>query len=288
MKQILVVDDADTMRAMLRAALETHEWHVTEAATADAGLDLARKTRFDVIILDFVLPDADGLVLLRELRHWGVSAPVVALTGASSTEVAYRFIRAGASDFLVKEGLTSGDIRAAVRHALRLGEAGVHVRSRVRHTDEEEEEEGAQTLLDDPPDGAPEDSAALRILVVDDTSIARAAVRAVLGRVGWTIDEAEDLKSALAAIRDRPPDIVLLDYLLPDMDGIEAMRALRDGGLQAPVIALSGHGSEELAERFLRAGASDFLGKDDLSEERFVHAIRRAVASHAAFSRAQR
>lgn len=279
MGKVLVVDDDATMRHILRAPLEADGHEVHLAATADEGLDMARKLSPDVILLDFVLPDADGLVLLRELRRWGVDGAVVALTGSSSPEVAYRFLRAGAADFLAKENLASGDVRRAVRRAILLRSIGVKVTAR-RLRPEDVEEEGPQTLLDDPAEESEAPTRPLRVLVIDDTDVARAAVRNVLAREGWTIEEAPDLRRALGMIAGAP-DVVLLDYLLPDVDGIEALARLRDAGLTAPVIALSGHGSEELAVRFLRAGAADFLPKDDLSEARLVHAIRRAVALHA-------
>lgn len=280
MAKVLVVDDDTTMRALLRVPLEADGHDVHEAALADEGLDLARKLKPDIILLDFVLPDADGLVLLRELRRWGVGSAVLALTGSSSPEVATRFLRAGAADFLQKEGLTASDVRHAVRRAMMVRSIDVKFVHRRPHPGEHEEQEfadGPQNLLDDPPVEADAPSRALRILVVDDTKAARAAVKAVLERETWTIDEARDLADALDRIKDKP-DVVLLDYLLPDVDGIEALDRLRAAGLDAPVIALSGHGSEDVAVRFMRAGAIDFLPKDDLSEARLVHAIRRAVA----------
>lgn len=282
-KRVLAVDDSETTRALLRAALDTDEWEVETAGSADEALALARKARPDVMLLDFVLPDVDGIVLLREMRRWGVDAPVIALTGASSTEVAYRFIRAGAADFLRKEGLERADVQAAVRRALRIGAAGVRYQTPRWKLPSDA---ATHALMDDPSEPAEEQVGPLRILVIDDTASARAAVRATLSRCGWSVDEASDVRSALERIRAAPPDAVLLDYLLPDINGIEAIAVLSQVGLQAPILALTGHGSEELADRFLRAGAADFLGKDDLSEERLVHAIQRAVAVYSRLARA--
>lgn len=276
---VLVVDDSATIRELIRTTLQLDGYRIHLAANADEGLTLARKLQPDVILLDFVLPDADGLVLLRELRQWGVRSTVVALTGSSSSEVAYRFLRGGAADFLSKAGLSGADVRAAVRRALAFRSIAVSLRDE-RGDGGEENAGGPQTLLDDAPQEAEPPGRPLRILVVDDTNVARAAVRSVLAREGWTIDEAPDLRRALVALAATAPDVVLLDYLLPDVDGIEAIALLREAGLVAPVIGLSGHGSEDVAARFLRAGAVDFLPKDDLSVPRLVHAIRRAAALH--------
>lgn len=282
-KRVLAVDDSETTRALLRAALDSDEWQVETAATGDEALALARQSRPDVMLLDFVLPDVDGIVLLREMRRLGVDAPVIALTGASSTEVAYRFIRAGATDFLRKEGLERADVQAAVRRAIRIGEAGVRYRAPRWKIPSDA---ATHALLDDPSEPADEQIGPLRILVIDDTDSARGAVRAVLSRRGWSVDEAPDVRAALERIHTAPPDAVLLDYLLPDINGIDAINVLHENGLHAPILALTGHGSEELADQFLRAGAADFLGKDDLSEQRLVHAIQRAVAVYARLARA--
>ncbi|MFO1533980.1 MAG: response regulator, partial [Thermoplasmatota archaeon] len=63
---------------------------------------------------------------------------------------------------------------------------------------------------------------------------------------------------------------IILDYLLPDTQGVALLRAMRDAGAKAPVVALTGHGSERVAQEFVMAGATDLLAKDDLTEARLL------------------
>jgi DNA-binding response OmpR family regulator len=84
---------------------------------------------------------------------------------------------------------------------------------------------------------------------------------------------AEAVRIALGA----RPDAILLDYLLPDSEGVGVLKEMRAKGVVAPVIALTGHGDETIAHEFILAGAADFLSKDDLPEYRLLLTLRNAL-----------
>ncbi|HZT05530.1 MAG TPA: response regulator [Chloroflexota bacterium] len=101
------------------------------------------------------------------------------------------------------------------------------------------------------------------ILAIDDNAITRKLTRVALNVEGYDVVEAEDGRSGLEALEQRRPDLVLQDMVLPDIGGIELVRAIRarPAGANIPVIAMSGFLSEmELAQR-LKAGFTDFLFK---------------------------
>jgi two-component system response regulator AtoC/two-component system nitrogen regulation response regulator NtrX len=101
----------------------------------------------------------------------------------------------------------------------------------------------------------------VKILVVDDEVPARAGMRKVLERAGFEVSEAEDGEGALAAVRTRAPDVVLLDVNIPRPDGMEVLRQVR-GMPDAPlVIVITAYGSERLAAEAIRQGAYDYLPK---------------------------
>ena len=104
-------------------------------------------------------------------------------------------------------------------------------------------------------------AAIVKILVVDDEMPARAGMRKVLERAGFEVSEAEDGEGALAAVRTRAPDVVLLDVNIPRPDGMEVLRQVR-GMPDAPlVIVITAYGSERLAAEAIRQGAYDYLPK---------------------------
>ena len=101
------------------------------------------------------------------------------------------------------------------------------------------------------------------VLVVDDIAGNRAVAKDYLRSVGFVVREAEDGKAALSSIRAQPPDIVLMDALMPVMDGLSATQLLRDmpGHERLPVIVLSAGASGIERTKSLKAGADVFLSK---------------------------
>jgi signal transduction histidine kinase len=124
------------------------------------------------------------------------------------------------------------------------------------------------------------------ILVVDDSSDDRAAIRRLLARQsrGYVVLEAETGADGLALLRAEPPACVLLDFYLPDMDGngfLEALGAESREGVPVPVAMLTGQESDEVAAEALKLGAQDYLPKDGLSGPALVRAIENAIGKHA-------
>jgi len=115
------------------------------------------------------------------------------------------------------------------------------------------------------------------LLVVDDEPDIRELVRDILEDEGYKVGVAADAKSARAALRDRRPDLVLLDIWMPDLDGISLLREWNEsGGLPCPVIMMSGHGTVETAVEATRLGAHDFLEKP-LSLAKLLVTVERAL-----------
>ena len=119
----LIVEDEPAIRRFLRATLAANGYEVLEAATAHAGLTLARGEKPDVLILDLGLPDRDGQELLRELRGES-EVPVLVLSARDSEAAKVAALDLGADDYVTKpfgaEELMAR-LRVALRHRLRSG-----------------------------------------------------------------------------------------------------------------------------------------------------------------------
>lgn len=99
------------------------------------------------------------------------------------------------------------------------------------------------------------------ILVVDDDPRLREVLRYTLMRAGFTVREAADGRAALAAVEARSPDLVVLDVLMPELDGLSACRELRARGCRVPVVFLSTRGEELDRVLGLDLGGDDYLPK---------------------------
>jgi PAS domain S-box-containing protein len=119
------------------------------------------------------------------------------------------------------------------------------------------------------------------LLVVEDDEIDRRAMRrAILPHMAAEIAEATTCQSALEHLTAHAVDCVLLDYNLPDGDGLSVIADARARGVSVPFVVMTGQGDEELAVKLMKAGASDYLSKSSLSPERLTHSIRYAMHLH--------
>jgi PAS domain S-box-containing protein len=125
---VLMIDDTPEDRMAVRLALEAGGFVLQEATDAEHGLKLAVSSMPDCILLDYVLPDAEGLEVLESLRQPGGTLPcaVVMLTGAGTADVATAAMNAGALDYLIKDHLDADTLRRTIRGAVRQFRAERH------------------------------------------------------------------------------------------------------------------------------------------------------------------
>jgi CheY-like chemotaxis protein len=121
----------------------------------------------------------------------------------------------------------------------------------------------------------------LTVLVVDDDEVDRTLVRRLLGRgaADAHLVEAWDATEARRILGSTGVDAILLDYLLPGEDGLAFLRSLPHGPTAPPVVVLTGQGDERLAVAALKAGASDYLIKGELSTERLSTTLGNAISA---------
>ncbi len=120
----------------------------------------------------------------------------------------------------------------------------------------------------------------VRLLLIDDDTVDRIAVRRAIGGAGLNADviDAQDPQSAMEALKHDSFDCVLLDYQLPGIDGMQLLRTLRSAGILCPVVVLTGQGGEQIAVDLMKAGAADYLQKQHLTPDRLGRSLRYALA----------
>ncbi|HLJ61374.1 MAG TPA: response regulator [bacterium] len=125
--RVLVVDDEEALRRLLRATLAARGYRVFEASSGQGALVTAGAVHSDLVILDLGLPDLDGLDVIRRLREWS-STPIVVLSVRDRDDDKVAALDAGADDYLTKPFSTLellARMRAALRHAARSGNEAV-------------------------------------------------------------------------------------------------------------------------------------------------------------------
>ncbi len=113
MANILAVDDDEKVRELLHVMLRREGHHVITASSGQKGIELFRRERPHITILDFEMPDRDGLAVLREIRAVDPRAPVIMLTGAGTDERKQQARELGVTEFLAK-GFSLHELGAAL------------------------------------------------------------------------------------------------------------------------------------------------------------------------------
>ncbi|GAA2517445.1 response regulator transcription factor [Rarobacter incanus] len=116
--RVLVVDDEPNLAELLSAALRYEGWDVAVALTGNDALKGARESRPDVVVLDVMLPDMDGLTVLRKLREIDSNMPVLFLTARDSVEDRIAGLTAGGDDYVTKP-FSLEEVTARIRGLLR-------------------------------------------------------------------------------------------------------------------------------------------------------------------------
>jgi len=231
----LIVDDSLTVRMDLDGAFSAAGFHTVPCTTAaDARAALAR-AHADVVVLDVLLPDADGIEFLKDLRASpeGESAIVLLLSTEAEVKDRIRGLQTGADEYVGKP-YDRTYVVAKARELLRR-----------RHGGEKREEP--------------------RIVIIDDSPTFREALRGALEAAGYAVVAAASGEEGLLVAVDERPSAVIVDGSLPGIDGATVIRRLRlDAALRGvPCVLLTASEESGSELRALDAGADTFVRKDE-------------------------
>ena len=116
-----------------------------------------------------------------------------------------------------------------------------------------------------------------KVLIVDDTAFMRMMLKEIFSKNGFeVVGEAENGKVALEKYRELKPDVVTMDITMPEMDGIQALKAIRSEDSGATVVMCSAMGQQAMVIEAIQSGAKDFIVKP-FQPERVIQAVSKAV-----------
>ena len=248
---VLIVDDHRATRRILSATLSQHGMSVVAAESAAAALGILERQSFDFALIDAQMPETSGFALAQSIHErWPKRhVQLVMLTSLGLVGMANQHLDAAISAHLSKPVKIS-DLFKTLR---KLSSPRDSAAAPALHRDD-----------------LPRNSAkSLRILVADDNVVNRKVVKRMLERLGHTVTLANDGKEALSAIKTASFDLIMMDVQMPEMDGFEATRRIREweaGKIHIPIIALTAHAMDSHREECLAAGMDSFLPKPILLE----------------------
>jgi CheY-like chemotaxis protein len=262
-RSVLIVEDNELQRESMCELLAGETTRVTAVDNAAAALERLRSATYDCMVLDLTLPDTSGYDLLEKMAADDAYAfpPVIVYTGRAISAEEEHQLRKYSRSIIIKGAKSPERL---------LDEVSLFL-----HQIEEKLPPDRQRML---ADARRRDAAfeGKRILVVEDDVRNIFALSSVLEPLGGSIMIARNGREALNRLASQPqPDIVLMDIMMPEMDGIEAMQeirkqpALRD----LPIIALTAKAMPDDQQRCLAAGANDYITKP-IDVDKLVSLIR--------------
>jgi CheY-like chemotaxis protein/HPt (histidine-containing phosphotransfer) domain-containing protein len=244
---VLVVDDNPTNRCILEHYLHHEGASYVSAASARAGLDAARTAAasgvaFDVVLLDYQMPEMDGVGFLRELRKDASICATRCVVLSSLGDRVSEVQPLGVEAWLTKP------VRRAQLQALMSDFAT-----------------GQGTLARVPVQQKPVTShyAGARVLLVEDNRVNQEVALRTLRSFGIEAQVANNGAQALARVQESTFDLVLMDCQMPVMDGYESTRRIRawEGANHVPIVAMTANALHGDREKCLEAGMDDYLSK---------------------------
>jgi len=241
--RILVIDDEPVTRELVASHLEAEGFATVTASTASEGLAAARSQRPDAIILAVMLPDAEGWDVIHELKRDPATEdiPVIMVSVIDRQEKGFTF---GAADYLVKPISRNSLLQVLQKHLPTTPNA--------------------------------------EVLIVEDQAPDREIITSVLAGAGVRSVAVEDGRQALEALLndDGRFHLVILDLMLPGMDGFELLRRIKDNRVlrSVPVIVVTGKELSLAESDFLRAESQALFMKGEAWRSEFIRQVHKTLA----------
>jgi len=268
--RILVVDDNRASRSLIMELLALWKASASEAPDVQTALELMRSgdgPPFDAVLLDLEMPGTDGdrlAQLIREDPKLAGTACVL-LTPLRLAADAERWRRLGFAAHVAKP-VKQGELGACLASILGYGPAAALPRATPNQSATSREQRQQ-----------------LRLLVVEDNQVNQQVALGILENLGYRADVVSDGRSALRILAEKDYDLILMDCQMPEMDGYEATRQIRQPGTTVrnpviPIIATTAHAMAGDREKCLEAGMNDYVTKP-LRRKEVEQAIEQWTAS---------
>ncbi len=238
-KRILVIDDDPDAVYLLQENLNQNEFEIIGRLNGQEGLRAAREQGPHAILLDIVMPGTDGWQVLHDLKADPVTCniPVILLTIVDNKPLGFQL---GAAAYLLKP-LDAAEVRNALHHLI-----------------------------------SSSDHMPKQVLVIDDDPNVLDMVRQSLPESDFNLESALDGEAGLRAIEAKRPDILLLDLLMPRMDGFEVIERLRDDPKthDMPIIVISAKELTAAESEHLKKTVSLVMSKQGFEGEKLVDEMK--------------
>lgn len=263
--KILIIEDEPVHLNVMKAKLEFEGYDVLVAMDGEKGYEMIKNENPDLVLLDIILPTLDGFEILEKLKKDQITLPIIVVSNSGQPVEIDKAIKLGAIDYLVKTEFDPADVLEKVIKV--LGKSAMKNDTTVSISKTET--------------GTPASEAGIgvgksKILIVEDDKFLRDLIVQKLHKEGFAVLEAIDGENGIKVTKEKKPDLILLDLILPGLDGFEVMKILKSDPAtsQVPIIVLSNLGQKEDMDRALAGGAEDFMVKAHFTPGEIITKIK--------------
>jgi len=260
-KKILIIEDEEALASVISSKFKLEGFAVAVEGNGQDGLNKIKAWRPDLILLDIIMPKMNGYEVLENLQKNNNKIPVIIISNSGQAIELEKIKKLGAIDYIIKTQINPKDVVEKVKNILNGQAKGNNEPEKKINQEKEEDVSG----------GA-------KVLLVEDDLFLRDICQKKLIKEGFNVDMAVNGEEAVKKVDEFKPEIVLLDIILPAMDGFEVLKRIRSHNDEAiktmPVIMLTNLGQEEDVKKALELGASDYLVKAHFTTEEIAEKIK--------------
>lgn len=255
-KVIALIEDEKIISQLLVKKLEAAGYAVKTADDGESGILLVKKLNPDLILLDMMLPHIDGFGVLEALRDGKIipRIPLIIISNSGQPVEVDRALKLGARDYLIKVNFDPQDVVAKVNQIFETADTTSLPLSKT----------------------LPRSASLSRILIVeDDLMLVQLLERKLLQQKRYETRKASDVPQARSVLAIYGADIILLDIVLPGIDGFTFLAELKtnQNWKNIPVIIMSNLGQQEEIDRGMSGGAVDYIVKAHTNPQEIVEKI---------------
>ena len=251
---VLIVEDRIEFQVLIRKMLNTQgtDMIIEEIEDVASAIELIKIKRFDCVLLDLLLEDSAGYQILSLIKKVQPQVPVIVVLGYGKLSMVDEILNKGASGFILTENLSVDALKGILERIL---------------PDIQQEGEKEKAILDDPLSFKGLEG--MKILIVDDTPVNLTVLRAMFSEKQLLISVASNGEAAIKNAQHSIPDLILLDIVMPGIDGFETCKRLKsnEATKDIPVIFISAKAGIEDFVKGLSFGGVDYIAKPFRQEE---------------------
>lgn len=245
---ILIVDDRKEFRTLFKSLLKVSDLDVdlSEAEDGASALIILGQKKFDCVILDYILADSIGLEVFQQIKSIQPSIPVLIISSYDQSYIEKDILKMSPSAFLSKEELSMEKLTQTITQIMPKRDSDPKVSN-----------------------SAFEELKGMKVLIADDNPQNLDVLRKTLDHKGLNISFALNGQTALKLVSKDPPDLIMLDVMMPVMDGFETCQKLKenDSWKNIPIIFITALTKEEDVIKGFSMGAVDYISKPFCAEE---------------------